>query len=234
MARPRIIPLNLLPMFARIPNRLALAILSLALALTPCLSGLDKLDNRDFGEHDNPRLVRAIERHDLGVEGSESAVDQAIEILEALLKDSPENALARAYLGSAYTIKARDVALWSKRRWAERGAEALDAAVKAAPLNPRVRLVRAINSYNLPRILGRHGEAKEDFAFLLQAVESHPESLGDDLKRAIYFHAGAFALRESENERALTLLEKANAFEGDSPISSQIDSMLRIARERNS
>lgn len=221
-------------MFTRLPNRLTFAILSLALALAPFLSGMDKLDHRDFGEHDNPRLIRAIERHDRGVEGSESAVDQAIEMLEAILKDSPDNALARAYLGSAYTLKARDVALWNKRRWAERGAEALDAAVKTAPLNPRVRLVRAINSYNLPRILGRHGEAKEDFAFLLQAVEAHPESLGDDLKRAIYFHAGAFALRESENERALTLLEEADAIEGDSPISIQIDSMLRIARERNS
>lgn len=215
-------------------NSLALAILSLAMAATLPLSGEDGLDTRDFGVHDDPELIRGIERHDRGVEGSESAVDEAIGILEAFLEESPDNALARAYLGSARTVKARDVAFWNKRRWVERGVETLDAAVKEAPRSPRVRLVRAINAYNLPRMIGRYDLAAEDFAFLLEAIETHPGLLGDDLERAIYFHAGAFALKERENARALALLEKADALEGDSPIADQIDSMLRIARERNS
>ncbi len=204
------------------------------MAATLSLSGAEGLDTRDFGEHDNPKLVKGIERHDRGVEGSESAVDEAIEILEAVLEASPGNALARAYLGSAQTLKARDVALWNKRRWVQRGVETLDAAVKEAPHSPRVRLVRAINAYNLPRIIGRYDLAGEDFAFLLEAIEAHPGLLGKDLQRAIYFHAGSFALKEGEDARALTLLEKADAMEGESPIADRIASMLRIVRERNS
>lgn len=181
----------------------------------------------------SPELERAIEVHDRAVEGSESAVDEAIGRLESLVEDEPDNELARAYLGSAYTIKARDAALWNKRGWVERGVETIDTAVEAAPEDPRVRLVRAINAYNLPQRVGRYELAAEDFAILLDALREEHPAIDSVLERAVYFHAGAFALKEREDGRALELLEKAAAVEGKNELEDQIASMLRLARNRN-
>ncbi len=183
--------------------------------------------------YDDPQaLENAIELHDRGVEGSEAAVDKAIEALDALLDKDPENELARAYLGSAYTLKARDAALWRKRGWVEKGIETLDTAVQGAPANSEVRLVRAINAYNLPRMAGRYDLAAEDFELLLESLDQDADSFEPAFKRAVFFHAGAFALKENENKRAVSLLEKAGAVEGTTRLADEIESMLRLARNR--
>ncbi len=49
-----------------------------------------------------------------GLAGDKAAVEQCIEKLEAVLKDQPNNQLARVYLGSAYTLRSRDLGFGSE------------------------------------------------------------------------------------------------------------------------
>ncbi len=179
----------------------------------------------------DPELNAAIALHDRGVEGSEDAVDRAIEALEKRLEQDPDLALARAYLGSAYTLKARDVALWRKRGWVEKGIATLDEAVDDAPEDTDVRLVRAINAYNLPRMAGRYDLAGEDFDFLLRSLEAD-DPVDPAFERAVCFHAGAFALKQDKTAEAIGLLERARDVEGSSELAGEIETMLRLARNR--
>ena len=169
--------------------------------------------------------------HQRALVGDETAVDRAIEFLESRLAREPDDALLRAYLGSAYTLKARDAAPWRKRRWVERGIETLDAAVERDPQDPEVRLVRAANAYNLPRAAGRYEIAAADFAFLLEALDERDAS-EPAFERSVTFHAGTFALRQGEPARAVALLEAAREVEGTEVLTEEIETMLRLARTR--
>ncbi len=190
------------------------------------------VDTREVADSQAWQEVNA--RYHRALEGDAEAVDQAIDHFEKTLDAAPDNALVRAYLGSTYTLKARDAAVWNKGRWVERGLDTLDEAVATAPGHPRVRLLRAATAYNLPRVVGRYDTAREDFAILLDAIAERPDTFAPELKREIYFHTGAFALKEGEDERALDLLEKAAAVEESDVMEEQIATMLRSARNRNS
>ncbi len=148
------------------------------------------------------------------------------------MKEDPENELARAYLGNTYTLKARDAAPWRKRGWLNRGIETMDAAVDRAPGNPRVRLIRAINAYNLPRMAGRYDLAAGDFTVLLEALDESPDEFDAAFAQEVYFHAGAFAIKEADFKRAVVLLEKAGDFESENGLAHPIETMLRAARSR--
>ena len=169
--------------------------------------------------------------HDKAVLGNEEATPKAVEKFEDVLADYPDTPLVLAYLGSSFTLKARDAPLLRKRGWVNQGFEALDGAVEKAPDDPVVRLIRAINSYHLPRILDRRDIAEEDFSILLAKISGEDHGVSDDVQRAIYFHAGAFALHKREAE-SLPLLEKALATEGSPHLDEPISQSLEIARRR--
>ena len=79
---------------------------------------------------------QAIALHDRAVEGDEDSAEQAVARLERYLKRFADDAEARAYLGSAYTMMARDASsVVNKTRYANRGVRHLDRALDAgAPL----------------------------------------------------------------------------------------------------
>lgn len=176
-------------------------------------------------------FAQGVEWHDKAVLGDEEATDKAISRFEEILSAHPEATWVWAYLGSAFTLKARDAPLLRKRGWVNQGFETLDKAVEKSPNDPVVRLIRAINSYHVPRMLDRRGVAEEDFAHLMAKLQNEDHGISYDLRRAIYFHAGAFALQKRESE-SLNLLEKALATEGSPHLDEPIRQSLAIARRR--
>lgn len=175
----------------------------------------------------------AIDLHDRGVEGDSNATEQAIERLEKMQQKLSEEGLVIAYLGSAFTLRARDAPLWRKQHWVNRGFELLDEAVKKDDKNPLIRLVRAINSYHMPKFLNREEFAEEDFAFLiewLQTAES-PESIPEAFRKAVYFHAGAFLLR-NRDPQSIELLENALEITAAPELDPLIRQSLRQAQRR--
>jgi hypothetical protein len=152
-----------------------------------------------------------------------------VRALEAEIATNPDDHFARALLGHALVLRARDAPMHEKRALAARGFAELDAAIAAAPDDPELRLLRARNASTMPRFLERSTVAREDFTVLLDRVDrGYPEGvLG--LERKVCFHAGAFALRERRHE-AVALLERAARAPGQEPPEEIVQSMLALAR----
>src|SRR4051812_22062684 len=78
------------------------------------------------------------ELYQRGLRGDANAVNQCIAKLEGVSQREPSNQLARVYLGSAYTLRSRDLAIGPKKLGAlKRGLAVMDEAVAAAPNDPK-------------------------------------------------------------------------------------------------
>ncbi|TVR48420.1 MAG: hypothetical protein EA425_14325 [Puniceicoccaceae bacterium] len=202
-------------------------------ALPAAAGDLDALRERATAEPENPELLMKLGMAltDEAALGSESAVLEAIDAFQRVLELVPDSPPARVYLGNAYVMRARDVSLFRKPGYASRGFREMDRAVAAAPDDPSVRLIRAVNSYHVPRFLNRRSLAQEDFPWLVEQARSD-QDLGPELRRLIFFHAGAFALMEDQPE-SVTLLARADAINAKTPGPEQVQTMLEIARRRH-
>ncbi|KOR31054.1 hypothetical protein TI04_02780 [Achromatium sp. WMS2] len=105
--------------------------------------------------------------HNLAVLKASGASDQALEILSQANRLNPEDMAVLAYLGSAKTLVARDS--WNfitKMSQTNKGIAMIDKAVRRAPKDPVVRMVRANNSLALPEFFGRRPRATKDFEYM--------------------------------------------------------------------
>jgi len=163
--------------------------------------------------------------------GSAEALDAALEQLDAIVRIEPRQALARANRGFAWVLQAGDDDTTAGQlRLARRGIGEIDAAVALAPENVAVRLVRAINAYQMPRWMERRAIADLDFAWLLAQLEADPAA-NSTLARKVLFHAGSHALKERRSE-AIGWLERALGTSGGRPSDGEVQSMLALAREQ--
>ena len=167
----------------------------------------------------------------LGGEGDEDASDAALALFKDFYAENPNDAVVRAFYGDACTIHAKYVFFLFKPGWADTGFAHLDAAVASAPDNVNVRLLRALNSAEVPDYLGRDKVAREDFAWLLKRRDTHPEEFSPTLLRALYFYAGRYALQHQEPV-CVDLLTQAAAVPGDVPLCAKIKDALQQARAK--
>lgn len=169
--------------------------------------------------------------YERGWGGDDAALLEGMEVLERFKASREEVPLARAYYGSACVARARMVADRQKPRWLRRGAAELDAAVGAAPEDIHVRLLRAITFAVLPRLAGRMETARDDFHWLVGRARNDRD-LGDGCRQAVFYHAGAFALR-SRNDRAVEFLTLAAEIGPTGAIAwERVNRMLRLAQEQ--
>lgn len=164
-----------------------------------------------------------------GISGDKEAIDQVCEGLEKYLSDHPNSAMANVLLGSAYTIRARDVKMpWSKMKWSKKGLALMDKAVKMDSTNLFVRFERAMNNMHLPSFFNRHSVAESDFNFIVRFIEQQPDSLiakmeGKEIyplpqnpesafltsaKQMFYFYAATFFENNQDTAKAKKLLNK--------------------------
>ncbi len=112
--------------------------------------------------------------HDIQSAFAEPLIAKADAYLRASLayRDSP---LARAYLGSAHIIQARDAAsVISKVSEANTGLKEVDAAVKAAPDDILVRAIRIECTIELPEMFKRLDTVTSDLKNLLERYAKSP------------------------------------------------------------
>jgi hypothetical protein len=142
----------------------------------------------------DPLIQQIAARHKKAVDGDKEETKALTADLEKWTKEQPDNHLLQAYLGSVYTLDSRDA--WpgpGKLTYLRNGGKELDAAVAAAPDNPAVRFVRAIDYYELPWIFGKGATARDDFQTLLKQVDGETKSpyvLNVETQQAIYYYAG--------------------------------------------
>ncbi len=112
-----------------------------------------------------------------GLRGDEQAVVDCISALEAKLAVQPNDQLARVYLGSAWTLRSRDLPIGPGKLSALRkGITLMDEAAAAAPDNGDVLLLRAVTNEALPVFLGRRKAAR---AQLDELLGTHGKRLGE-------------------------------------------------------
>ena len=166
-----------------------------------------------------------------GLAGDAAAVDLCIQKLEAVLKNDPADQLARVYLGSAFTLRSRDLGFGPKKLQAlKQGLALMDEAIAAAPTASKVRLARALTTSALPRIFGRAGQSRKDFEQLVQAAEQSPTRFEIGDLQTIFYHAGLAARDAGDKVRAQTLWKQGLRHPADPAIARKLEDELAKAK----
>lgn len=159
--------------------------------------------------------------------GDQQAVLDCIAELEKILAVSPNDQLARVYLGSAYTLRSRDLGLGRAKLDALRkGIALMDEAASAAPRDARVQLARAVTNEALPVFLGRREIARVQLNDLLAMVENGSAKLNPADKQLLYLHAGEAARRAGDKTRAAELWRRGAAIKADAKLTEEITAAL--------
>ena len=178
----------------------------------------------------DPLIVKIVARYEKAWQGDRKETKSLTADLERWCKDEPDNYLLMAYLGSVYALDSRDAWIGpGKLDYLHKGDKALDAAVSGDPSNPAVRLLRAINYYELPAVLGKHRAAHDDFEYLLAQLKGTlpmPFTLTNDSKQAIYYYAGLSELQFDQKEDAREAWETGLALDPKSKLGGKIQAEL--------
>lgn len=166
-----------------------------------------------------------------GLAGDKIAVEECIEKLEEVVKVQPSNQLARVYLGSAYTLRSRDLGFGPKKLQAlKHGLALMDEAVRSAPNDPKVRLVRALTTSALPSLFRRAASSRDDFVALAGMADRTPDKFeGGDLQ-IIYYHAGRAAKHAGDPSRARAYWEAALRHPVDAKITAKTEAEIAKTR----
>jgi len=178
----------------------------------------------------DPLIKEVRVRHERAVNGDTQETKALTADLEKWTREQPGNRLLQAYLGSVYTLDSRDA--WpgpGKLTYLKNGSKELDAAVAAAPENPAVRFVRAIDYYELPWIFGKRQTARDDFATLLKQVDGEtrtPYALNTETQQAICYYAGKSFYQVSEIPQAKDAWQRGWALDPKSDLATKISAEL--------
>ena len=162
-----------------------------------------------------------------GLAGDKAAVVECIDRLEAVLKSDGGNQLARVYLGSAYTLRSRDLGFGPKKLEAlNHGIALMDEAVSTAPNNAKVRLARALTTQSLPFFSGRAASSRKDFQMLASAAQRSPEKFGEGDLQIIFYHAGLAARTNGNRDEAAAMLQQALRHPADPVLAKKVEAAL--------
>jgi len=139
----------------------------------------------------------------------------------------PNDQLARVYLGSAWTLRSRDLPFGKAKLDALRkGIALMDEAAAGAPNDDRVLLLRAVTNEALPAILGRRKIARQELEELLAAVEKDPARLSRSDQQLLYLNAGEAAKKTGDKKRATELWQRGAALHADPKLTQEIIAAL--------
>ncbi len=162
-----------------------------------------------------------------GLAGDAGAVVQCIAALEQVLAAEPGNQLARVYLGSAETLRSRDLPFGlAKWKMLQQGIARMDEAAAAAPDEPKVLLLRAVTNEAFPAILGRRETARQALEDLVARVEKDPAKLSPADRALLYLNAGKAEALAGAKTRARVLWERGAALATDSRMQQELQTAL--------
>jgi hypothetical protein len=145
--------------------------------------------------------------HDVCLAGDTDKIDVQIGRYEACLAKDAKDYLAMVYLGSACALRSKH-SFWgpTKLKFLERGRALMDTAVKSAPDQPRVSMVRAIGYYKVPKRFGLRPAAIKDFQRLMPIVKDPRGRLTTRECQAIAYYA--FLTYSEEGQAGAAELKK--------------------------
>lgn len=140
-------------------------------AMVKKITKLQERFNQNPSDYDALKELGVI-YHDMALKDTKTYAKKAVNSLEEAQKIKPEDNVTLCYLGSAYTLMAKES--WnpvSKSNYVNKGIECMDKAVKKDPDNITIRMTRGLNSRGLPGFLNRRQVACEDFEHLADLFE---------------------------------------------------------------
>jgi len=106
---------------------------------------------------------------------TEVAAEEFNTLMENVEANTP---VLKAYLGAAIALKAKYGGnIREKKEFFEHAVEHIEAAVKAEPNNPEIRLIRLSVQENSPRIVKYKTNMDEDKALVLESFDSQSEAV---------------------------------------------------------
>ena len=160
--------------------------------------------------------------------GESEAVVRCIDSLEKVLTARPQDELARVYLGSAYTLRSRDLSVFglAKLTALRHGNALMDEAAAAAPNDAKVQLLRAVTYEAFPTVLGKRQIAREALEHLVATVAKEPSSLRPNDQELLYLNAGEAAQKAGDHARARELWKRGLALAADPRLTTEIRAAL--------
>lgn len=187
--------------------------LFLSIILTTSLFAQNKIDSLKTIIKNDPNNVQAlialgVHYHDLGVAGDHKAVEQGEQLFKNALSLDPNNAFAMGFYGSILSLKARDAKIpWTRIKYAKKGFEQLDKSIQMNPDDLDVRLIRAMNSYQVPKIMKRLPLSLEDFDFIIKHETF--KTWTPEHRAFVYLHFGKALEKDDQHEKAKEFIEQA-------------------------
>jgi hypothetical protein len=179
----------------------------------------------------NDPLIKQIQaRSEKALKGDTKETKALTADLEKWTREQPANYLLQAYLGSVYTLDSRDA--WpgpGKLTFLRNGGKLMDAAVAAAPHNPAVRFVRAIDYFELPSFFGKSATARDDFQILVKEIDGDiktPYVLDIETQQAIYYYAGLSFKQLAQLPQAKVVWGRGLSLDDASPLGEKIKAEL--------
>lgn len=188
-------------------------LLILGMLFTASLFAQTKVDSLKNIIKNDPNNVQAlialgVHYHDLGVDGDAKAVEQGERMLKKALSLDSTNAYVTGYYGSILSLKARDASMpWTKVKYAKQGFEQLDKSIEMNPEDLDVRLIRAMNSSQVPKFMKRLTLSIEDFNFIIKHKTF--ESWTPGHRAFVYLHFGKALEKDDQPEKAKEFFELA-------------------------
>lgn len=161
-----------------------------------------------------------IASHQLALFHGKGYAEQSVEYLSKVTEQDRNDAVALAYLGSAHALVARDASvIMTKISNVNKGLSLLNRAIRTAPENFIVRMVRGSVIFELPSMFKKTDHAIEDFS----VAERHFDNLPDipdvpvDLMKAeVYYKLGSLKKEVGDKAAAVSYFQKAMAAAPDS------------------
>jgi tetratricopeptide (TPR) repeat protein len=151
--------------------------------------------------------------------------DEAEELFKEILKKKRDFVEARAYYGSLLTLKGRDAYLpWNKLAYVEQGCDEMDKAVKIAPNNLELRILRSLNNIHLPDFFNRLTYCLEDFDFLTKNEDfaKYPKNI----QQEVYYAYAKILIENEKVEKGLKLHKKVLEIDPQSDLAKKSKEIL--------
>lgn len=157
--------------------------------------------------------------HSIGGAGDAEAVIKAIDFYNKALKLEPNNNEARAWLGSATLIRARDVWVFEQPTYANTGSAIMNAAVLAEPDNLNIRWIRVNTCFPIPAFLGLNDTVISDFEFILKKLQGTGDK---ELLQDTYYRLGLAYKKANNTTKAKENFDLAVKVDKDSEVAHKI------------
>lgn len=203
-----------------------------SLAPAPTPEEIQSLEASSAKHPEDPGILLLLGQayHDAAAANQKDAAAKSEKALRRVLSLNPTNAVARAYFGSALTLRARDAVFPpTKLSLAREGFREMDAAVAQGPDSVQSRLIRGLNSVSVPKIFDRLKLAEEDLGWIHEQTFHEGDYGGRPMRQRVALEYGRILSRLKNTDKARKVWQVGLELDPGSPLADRLRSELKTS-----